>query len=693
MGGLSSIRALLLVLVTASAWGMLPGASATELEVARCPELGLTLLRPGWRWTLLGRDEASQLLPNAVLGAVGPGGQTVLVLADAEPGIDLDAFARVQLTSVPGSAPAAEALAHITYAGRPAVRLRVSYPQGAVWIDEEDLYFTHAGQLIHIQAKVPRAPRPGWAPSSGPGLRTDFDTALAAFHAALSLEEVTQPALLPPSPTRDRRGVGWRVHDGVFEHALAGVELPIDPAWSILPAAAALRVDEDAELVLLHRETGAVLVWLYDMDVGVAEDVHRDVVLRMLLQANPGSVVGEPRSTQLLGNPLTFATCALGDPWPREIGCAVRRLGPEVMVVRVLAPQRGLAAAWEAVAHLLAAARPLDAAAREQLATEMAALPDPDDRIDATACVRGGVWTDFRPGLRWTKPSATWRIRTVSAVDSLLLVRDLATGVVARLQSIPAPPRGPLGSFTPSPADWHQTVLARAGIQGRPVRSMMPMAFAGREALFTSWVLEFAPGGELVVALGTLPWKDGCLVCHIVGPVAGNAEADDAMGAAVAAFSALGEGEDRQVVSARRLADRRLGLSLTLPGEGWIVRDETPPGLAPRGGLLHALGPQQDATVAVLFAEGSEAVARDAVIAEIRRNLGSLFLSAQELPPHPGRLLGLEATCHAWRVGEARADLWVASAGEVIYALCVATRPDGSGLTIEDLAPALQWVR
>ena len=67
--------------------------------------------------------------------------------------------------------------------------------------------------------------------------------------------------------------------------------------------------------------------------------------------------------------------------------------------------------------------------------------------------------------------------------------------------------------------------------------------------------------------------------------------------------------------------------------------------------------------------------------------------SAQELPPHPGRLLGLEATCHAWRVGEARADLWVASAGEVIYALCVATRPDGSGLTIEDLAPALQWVR
>lgn len=688
------MHALLLAVATACACALSGVATASEMEVARCPELGMTLLRPGWRWTLLDRESASQLLPNAVLGAIGPAGQSVLVLVDAEPGIELEDFARVQLTSAPGATSATDAVATVTYAGRPAVRLRIAYRLGAVWMDEEDLSFRHAGQIVHIKAQVPRAPPPAWTLArGGAGVPTDFDAVFGAFHAALSVDEVASDVPRIQPPARDHRGVGWRVRDGVFEHAFAGVRLPIDPAWSVLPAAAALRVDEDAELVLLHRETGAVLVWLHDMDVGVPEEVHRDAVLRMLRQANTGSGPGPRREARLLGDSLTFVTCSLGGPWPREISCAVCRRGPHIVVLRAIAPVQAIAPAWEALTDLLASAESVDEPARRQLADELAAGPDPDERIDARACVREGVWSHFGQGLRWTKPSSTWRIRTVSVLESLLAVRDLATGVVARLQALPPPARGPLASYTPSPLDWHQTVLARAGIEGRAVRSSMPLPMAGNEALFSSWVVEFAPGGDLVVALGTLPWEGGCLLLHVVGPVAGGEAADDAMGAIVGAFAALPDGLAEQQVSVRRVVDPRLGVSFRVPGDDWIVRDETPAPLVARGGLLHALGPQQDAVVAVLFAEGSAAVAREALVPEIRRNLGTLFLSAHELPSRAGQLLGLEATCHAWRLGEARADLWLARSGELIYALCVTTRLDGSGVTIEQVAPLLEWVR
>jgi hypothetical protein len=691
MVGRCSTFALVVLLVgVACAW---PHAARAEPEVARCPELGLRLLRPGWRWTLLEREAAAGMLPNALLGATGPDGQSVLVLADAAPGIDLDTFARVQLAGAPPSGRGADAVEHVTYAGRPAARLRIAYATAGVWMDEEDLYFLHAGWLVHIQAKVPRPPRPAWTLGSGPPPPVDLDVAFAPFHEALSIEDPAAPAVLRGAPAVDARGVGWRVRNRVFEHGFAGLRLPFGEAWDALPAAAAAPIDEDAEVVLVHRETGTVLVLVFDADLGLVDQAHRDMVLALVRRVSGARGPGADRTVPFLGEPLAFSTAHLGAPYPRQIACAARRRAPGVLVLRPIVPGHLLERGWEALGTLLGSATSLDEDERRAVADEATSTSDPDDRIDAMACVRAGTWSDFTHGLTWTKPSTSWRVRTTSSQGDILVARDLATGVSGRLQWIPPLVTGALALPPSTPGAWHDGVVARMPFDTPPVRSGLPLRVAGQDALFTSWLPEPAPAAAVVFAVVTVPWRKGCLVGHVVGPAHGGRDVDEAMQAWVEALAAPDEALRAQERTGRRVEDRRLGLSFAVPDSTWLLRDETPAALLPRGGLLHALGPQQDAIVAALFADAGADVARDALVTEIRRNLGALFLSATEMPPLPGRLAGLEATCHAWHLGEARADLWVARAGGVVYALCVTTRPDGGGLTIEELEPALQWVR
>jgi hypothetical protein len=135
-----------------------------------------------------------------------------------------------------------------------------------------------------------------------------------------------------------------------------------------------------------------------------------------------------------------------------------------------------------------------------------------------------------------------------------------------------------------------------------------------------------------------------------------------------------------------RFEDHRLGFAFTAPpGDAWLLREATPPALAPTHSMIDVIGPRTE-VVAMAAYTGAEAEGGvERALAEARRLLAGRLPSGARAQDGEDRLGGLRARRSTWRADDFRADFLAASRGPILYAVFVVRRGDAASRSPDDL--------
>lgn len=663
------------------------------------PDYRIRLLQPGPTWTLLDEGELAVRAPGAILGAAGPSGTFGSVSVMPAPAMELETFARQHVERLPSEDRVVEPVRHGRYQGHPSLQVEARYALGRVGMLTQVTCFLREGQLFVVDLATPQAVAlatsspyaalPGWDGRVRPPDAADVERTFRAFHESLEvLPGAVRPRELAPARDVDARGVGWRIERGTFRSAISGLRIAPPPGWSYVFGTALLAANPEAEIGLFHARTGAVVLLLDEPASRIVGARYEAFILGQIAGQLGAAPAGTPRHATFLGADLELHRFPLTSPFLRELACGARATARRAHQVQVYAPQTRVDAAWEVVPALLAGITELGEDARSGLVTDLAGAPDPQDVVAPDVSLRAGVWRLHRLGLSFRKPSSSWRILLGSEVPGvaglIVYAHDRERGVSMRILR-PDDFDG-LFATTDDPVR-HRSLVARvlgAGAAQAPVETLeLGTVPAWRSS--TSVEVDAAAGLSQRLDLVSLRWQGSTLAVLLTGPSTDDAKPDADFAAVLSRLSFASKPAPEVPARSTRFEDARLGFAFTCPEEqGWAVRDETSEGLRPAGVLVHAVGPQQSVVVAA-FGMGSGSGAPERVAMEqVTRLLGARGLGFQAAEGTEERLGGLPAARRAYRLGAQRLEILTAHRGPLLYMLFFASRPDGSGLSLDE---------
>jgi hypothetical protein len=610
-------------------------------------------------------------------------GMFLVVIPESAPAVDVTAMASFLLESLAAEQKVTELYEHVTYAGQPAVRYVALGAIDGVFFRFANTVVAHRGHLYQVLGVALRE-------MSGGGVAT-FAPLWNAFRF---LPGESVPGRRGSYVAPDTAGVGWRTRGGVFESAAYGLVVdPSLPGW---------RVSIGTELETLNPEA----------EVGLFAQAPEMYVVLI-----PERVVGEER-TQFAHNLRRVFAASLGVFAPvRELSVVVG--GVPVTLALYETVERGQAldfahgvffhgehavqvVAWwigslrDAVLHQLPPAlsqvRLLEDGARQALAAELAAGPDPQNTVGADFALRGGLYRDYAYDLTWQKPSGFWRIltgqmaRTINS-DARLYLEEPSQGLAGVL----------IGERLPGldGSTYHSMVLTQMVPFGNPALSTPPLRrqVNGVELLSTWFDLDV---GEVQLRyLVTTGVVSDRLVQLLLWGLPGNVRAsEEAVWQAVGGL-VLHRDDLRPVESLPGLfREERLGFELRAPRAGWPLVDLTPAHLAPVASIVQSTPNERHgvlvfamcATVEGQDEQWFERMAHDTVLARFAEDLG-----VTSGAPQTATLAGREAQRVTGYMpgGMGRVELYTLRRERTFLAL-VAYDQDGFGPPLEELVGSLR---
>lgn len=617
----------------------------------------LTVPGPGWR--LLTEKDMGRLLPDAVAGASESGHGLAdrygAVIVESYSGDKPRQLAELLVSHMPLEDRQLVAMVDTVFEKQPAVRYQVTGKINGVDLRYLNTVFFHQGHAYQVLS---------W------GLAGQVDDkALLAFASAFHLLAGPVRDRSKVHKVTDERGVGWRVQGGVFQSASYGLSLRASAGWQLAVGEELARMNDGAEVGLVHGGPEAYLVLIPEPLNGTSRaDFAKTTLLRNAAALGVELVAGPPWSAVVAGQTVQFARYR-HPKQPLEYLLGVIFNGDVAYLTmtwyEVSFSDKGQSLLQTALAGLAFLEEP----ARQAVRRELLALPDGQAAIGATYALRRGVYRDFAQGLAWRKPPGTLRIWAGAEArqhnqDATLVFEQPEAGlhglVIAETAEVEA-------------VSYHQAAtrkLVPPGPRGRRIRPLA-VPLGGLPGLSTT--VEHELNGlvltqQLVSAAG-----DGhAYQVMLWGRPAAMAGGGEWARAVLAGFTfgALAplfwEGE--------ALSDQRMGFFFRPPaalGAGWHHQDVTPDEIRPLGTMMKWEDARHAVTVIAIHAleRGQD---QSWFLEQIRQHgkgrfglLSSDKETADRLGGEPARRVSLK------QLGQLHGELLLLSRDRTFYALAV----------------------
>lgn len=369
----------------------------SEEQAAGC----FTMEPPGKGWRRLEMQELREVYPEAEVGLSGPQGVHSVLCVRRDPRRDLqtcvDELLAEQLLE-----QSRETFREPTrIEGQPAAHALVSGRRGGTWWRYHATAFRE-GEDLYLMLSWGRSED---VPADG----STFLDALLGLHR---VEGVGFDELSLASRANDAEGPGWRVRGGVYRDAALGFEIVPRGAWRVASRTELAELGDHVHAGLVDELHGAVLGFVAERVIGVdqgdyAEDCRRRAIAR-------GHAAGTRRE-RVLGREVELRRFALPSPTGFADGTvrgvfAVLFEGDRCFQVLGRYPASVEAAMQRSLPQGLAGLRLLDEEQRARLEAEFARDPARIESVGPGWSLRGGVYTDYLRGLRWTLPAGYWEV-------------------------------------------------------------------------------------------------------------------------------------------------------------------------------------------------------------------------------------------------------------------------------------------
>lgn len=524
---------------------------------------GFELVAAGKDWQRLGEADARRMQPEAVAAVMHlPSGVPVFAIVSERHG---RAAHEVVQARVDGSGFADKqvvAQGPTTVAGRDAEMFELT----GRW---ESYRMRFAGVAIERGEHVLELISFGTFEQTGPGSGYARWDVLRLLGDAAAAPGRAQAAASTP----DRRGVGWRVRDGVLESAVCGVRLrAVGTGMRLATGLEARMTLPGAEAALADdaRQLAVALVPARPLG-GQAAEVA--ALTRELLVRSYGAAAAVTTFTlaapEAEGGVVAFEQLSLAPQGRRlEVAVGVVSADGAARVQLMACWQRGAdAAGRDALARTLGALEVLDEAPLEALARELEALPDPESKVTDTLAYRRGLLRSFEHDLTFARPArGLWRV----TID-----REALAGLGGGLALLEAPLLGLQGWISVhrqrgySADSFHAWAVRSHG--GRPLAPPVRRRAPGAE-LRVSW-LEQPGAGDLAERLVLATAVAGeRLVTVAVSGAGRDLEAERELVLSVFDGLTLLDRDLRDFEQTEAyVRDERLGFELRRPAEGWTL--------------------------------------------------------------------------------------------------------------------------
>jgi hypothetical protein len=374
-------------------------AAEGEAERASC----FTMQPPGPGWRRLELDELREVYPEAEVGLEGPHGVQAVLCVRTDPSQDLagcvDRLLEEQLLEQ--SRPTFRESTRID--GRDAAHALVTGRRDGTWWRYLATAFREGEELYLLLA---------WGRSDD--VPADGTTLLEAALGLQRVEGVGFDELARADSALDADGPGWRVRGGVYRDAALGFALVPRGAWRVASRAELAPLGTHVHAGLLDELHGALLGFVAERAPGVqhgdyAEDARRKAI-------GPGHNSGT-RQARIAGREVELRRFALPSPTGFADGTvrgvfAVFFEGERCFQVIGRYPATAEQSMGRSLPQGLASLQLLGEGEVRELAAVLLRERVDIESVGPGWCLRGGVFTDFRNGLRWTLPPGFWEVQS-----------------------------------------------------------------------------------------------------------------------------------------------------------------------------------------------------------------------------------------------------------------------------------------
>jgi hypothetical protein len=600
---------------------------------------------PGEGWKLMREQDASQITPGAIAGAVHRDSPNVAVIIEEMPGVSLDTAAEIMRSALPGENIEFDATERVTVAGKEAVRFSASTTLDEARIRYVNIGFLHDDHLFQLQS---------W------GLEHRYPPErLQAVVDAFRLLDGEVTGRASPVKRIDTAGVGWIVEAGAYRSAISGVAIDPPAGWHVAVGEELEQMAPDAELGLVHERPDLYVVVTTEAAPKRRRDSFEAQLREQFVQ---GAEVG--------GEPEIIERTVGGTP------VKVHRYRSDVLAFEHGVQFRGARAlqvsAWyfagfqqraeKPLADVFAALSVMEPAVRNALRSELIDRPSPQFASGIGWSVRGSVFRDFGHALTWTAPRGSFWV---------LEGGEAARSMDARaVLSIEEPERSTFGMIVATDLEsadaeqWHtqveeivewptserSEVLLSGARTGRMSTATGELASTPVDWLFVTTV-EGATGIALVL-WGQAPLREG---------------APTVVAQAIAGLEV--HARLPEVTQGEEYVDHRLGFSFA-PPPGFTITDKTAEPTRAMGRMLDMTSGRSGATFECVWAAiPGDATWMEALLEQSLRDRFSEVLSSGAPERTQVQVAGRTANKLTWTKGLDRVDGVVFGAGARLFVI------------------------
>jgi hypothetical protein len=621
-----------------------PGSTTDARETIVDGDYRFQLRWPGKGWKLLSAAEAAHMSPLAVAGAMSQEGAVGLVVVELEAGPDLRAYATSVAASVGGAGKRVSPFEALDFHGFAALRFGIDTGVETVPRHFEMVVFLRDGAGFRVATST----------------RTVQPDVSAAFIDAFTPEPGTVRARTAPVP-REASGVGWRLHDGVFESAVFRLAATPRGSFHAVAGPALDGIDTQAEVALVSDTPSVKITFEVERlrDVTPAAYTHKVLAdVGRSLGSAPAAV--EVRAT-LGGRKVSLRRFPPGKQPVTEHLLGVVVEGDEAVRVDAWYPLAERDQASAAAIAAIADVRFLDEAEVVAVTRAIGEGRATEGRVGASFSLRSGVYRDFRRGFVWTEPrGGAWRVRVgaeAAALDASALIyfQEPALGLTGALYVEPAAGDG---------AAYHR------GHAKRLLGALAPAepaaaSWGGAPALVSATSFR-ADGIDHRTELTTAVRGGDGYRLELWGLDGSMLAAPEALEAARAALSFPEGGVVATETIGSRYLDHRLGFAFEPPA-GWAFTDATPSD--ERGVASYVRWASGAASVTVLAVGAGEGSMSMTFLSDILEQ--RMHDLAPQATAEPGQLAGRACRRLLLGKGADRFDLRLLAAGRVVYGLVI----------------------
>lgn len=527
---------------------------------------------PGSGWQLLDEEHASVLAPAAIAGAGHEAGIYGFLVVEATAEQDVVRFAEASYELLAMEGKQLGTVEPLEFHGIPAVRFLATGTLNGLFLQLVRIIWLSGGYAFQATAfGVPDEIGP-----AGDGAQPFFD-ALSPLPGEIRARATTRVA-------PDRIGVGWRVVAGRFESAVHRLVLTPPEGWVVVVDEELRRLNRSAAVGLKRARPEMYLVLIVEQIDPSQQEILQGELLARLAESLGTELTDERTVRRVDGREVSFVR--VRGTRPAGVESHYGFLIEGRTCIQVLASYSSGQADDPAaeIDGALAGIRLLDAAATAELARELEAVPDPQNRVGPDFALRRGVYRDFRHSFEWRKPPGFWRILVGEAAREVnpsagVFLEDPASGLFGMLIAESA------RSFDgPS---YHATVLANLVGQtpDRPAAEPTELVLGAARGLLTE--TRMALGGLVFdYWVATSVFRTAAVQLMVWGAPAAmeaaRSEADEVLAGLRFTPARL-----QSVTTADGVyRDHRLGFAVRVPESDWTLEDRTPPTITSVGTVL-----------------------------------------------------------------------------------------------------------